>query len=195
MPSKPRYFTYSSMAFFPLLSIRCLYSGNWYYKAYNYANNKEAIELFIEHYSSKISKLRIKLEDSNKKLAPTKSFLFITKSVAAILAASGSCFRMYKNTYDTENKEASENMLYRILGFLFDTMGVVFLVNHFIDITLSKCEEKNSSLNKESDSYVEERNMLKNKLRHFQKRNTRTNTQMSEIISVTPESELGYSRL
>ncbi|WP_353287674.1 hypothetical protein [Wolbachia endosymbiont (group B) of Gerris lacustris] len=31
MPSKPRYFTYSSMAFFPLLSIRCLYSGNWYY--------------------------------------------------------------------------------------------------------------------------------------------------------------------
>ncbi|WP_353287091.1 hypothetical protein [Wolbachia endosymbiont (group B) of Gerris lacustris] len=30
MPSKPRYFTYSSMAFFPLLSIRCLYSGNWY---------------------------------------------------------------------------------------------------------------------------------------------------------------------
>uniref|UniRef100_A0A3B0JGS3 Uncharacterized protein n=1 Tax=Wolbachia endosymbiont of Aleurodicus floccissimus TaxID=2152762 RepID=A0A3B0JGS3_9RICK len=165
------------------------------YKAYNYANNKEAIELFIEHYSSKISKLRIKLEDSNKKLAPTKSFLFITKSVAAILAASGSCFRMYKNSYDTENKEASENMLYRILGFLFDTMGVVFLVNHFIDITLSKCEEKNSSLNKESDSYVEERNMLKNKLRHFQKRNTRTNTQMSEIISVTPESELGYSRL
>lgn len=165
------------------------------YKAYNYANNKEAIELFIEHYSSKISKLRIKLEDSNKKLAPTKSFLFITKSVAAILAASGSCFRMYKNSYDTENKEASENMLYRILGLLFDTMGVVFLVNHFIDITLSKCEEKNSSLNKESDSYVEERNMLKNKLRHFQKRNTRTNTQMSEIISVTPESELGYSRL
>ncbi|WP_419214526.1 ankyrin repeat domain-containing protein [Wolbachia endosymbiont of Rhagoletis cingulata] len=165
------------------------------YKAYNYANNKEAIELFIEHYSSKISKLRIKLEDSNKKLAPTKSFLFITKSVAAILAASGSCFRMYKNSYDTENKEASENMLYRILGLLFDTMGLVFLVNHFIDITLSKCEEKSSSLNKESDSYVEERNMLKNKLRHFQKRNTRTNTQMSEIISVTPESELGYSRL
>ncbi|WP_353287767.1 hypothetical protein [Wolbachia endosymbiont (group B) of Gerris lacustris] len=32
MPSKPRYFTYSSMAFFPLLSIRCLYSGNWYKK-------------------------------------------------------------------------------------------------------------------------------------------------------------------
>ncbi|WP_353287662.1 hypothetical protein [Wolbachia endosymbiont (group B) of Gerris lacustris] len=32
MPSKPRYFTYSSMAFFPLLSIRCLYSGNWYNK-------------------------------------------------------------------------------------------------------------------------------------------------------------------
>lgn len=165
------------------------------YKAYNYANNKEAIELFIEHYSSKISKLRIKLEDSNKKLAPTKSFLFITKSVAAILAASGSCFRMYKNSYDTENKEASENMLYRILGFLFDTMGVVFLVNHFIDITLSKCEEKNSSLNKESDSYVEERNMLKNKLRHFQKRSTLVTTQMCEIISVTPESELGYSRL
>ncbi|WP_353287858.1 hypothetical protein [Wolbachia endosymbiont (group B) of Gerris lacustris] len=34
MPSKPRYFTYSSMAFFPLLSIRCLYSGNWYYIHY-----------------------------------------------------------------------------------------------------------------------------------------------------------------
>ncbi|WP_353287810.1 hypothetical protein [Wolbachia endosymbiont (group B) of Gerris lacustris] len=30
MPSKPRCFTYSSMAFFPLSSIRCLYSGNWY---------------------------------------------------------------------------------------------------------------------------------------------------------------------
>ncbi|WP_353287784.1 hypothetical protein [Wolbachia endosymbiont (group B) of Gerris lacustris] len=35
MPSKPRYFTYSSMAFFPLLSIRCLYSGNWYKKGMN----------------------------------------------------------------------------------------------------------------------------------------------------------------
>jgi len=50
-------------------------------------------------------------------------------------------------------------------------------------------------LNKESDSYVEERNMLKNKLRHFQKRSTVVTTQMCEIISVIPESELGYSRL
>ncbi|WP_407511989.1 hypothetical protein [Wolbachia endosymbiont of Trichogramma kaykai] len=51
-------------------------------------------------------------------------------------------------------------------------------------------------MNKESDNYAEERNMLKNKLRHFQKkRGTVATMQMYEIISVTPESDLSYSRL
>jgi len=165
------------------------------YKAYNYANNKEAIELFIKHYSSKISELRIKLEDNNKKLARIKCVLSKTKLTCVCLAAFGSCFRMYRNSHDIINEEVSEDMLYYSLALLANTTGLILFFNYLIDTILSKYEEKNSSLNKESDSYVEERNMLKNKLRHFQKRNTRTNTQMSEIISVIPESDLSYSRL
>lgn len=165
------------------------------YKAYNYTNNKEAIELFIEHYSNKISKLRIKLEDNNKKLARIKCVLSKTKLTCVCLAAFGSCFRMYRNSHDIINEEVSEDMLYYSLALLANTTGLILFFNYLIDTILSKYEEKNSSLNKESDSYVEERNMLKNKLRHFQKRNTRTNTQMSEIISVIPESDLSYSRL
>lgn len=165
------------------------------YKAYNYANNKEAIELFIKHYSSKVSELRIKLEDNNKKLARIKCILNKTKLTCVCLAAFGSCFRMYKNSHDIINEEVSEDMLYYSLELLSNTTGLILFFNYLIDTILSKYEEKNSSLNKESDSYVEERNMLKNKLRHFQKRSTLVTTQMCEIISVTPESELGYSRL
>ncbi|WP_264376061.1 ankyrin repeat domain-containing protein [Wolbachia endosymbiont (group B) of Sphaerophoria taeniata] len=165
------------------------------YKAYNYANNKEAIELFIKHYSSKISELRIKLEDNNKKLARIKCVLNKTKLTCVCLAAFGSCFRMYKNSHDIINEEVSEDMLYYSLELLSNTTGLILFFNYLIDTILSKYEEKNSSLNKESDSYVEERNMLKNKLRHFQKRSTVVTTQMCEIISVIPESELGYSRL
>ncbi|OCA06576.1 hypothetical protein [Wolbachia endosymbiont of Trichogramma pretiosum] len=50
-------------------------------------------------------------------------------------------------------------------------------------------------MSKESDNSAEERNMLKNKLRHFQKRGNVATTRMYEIISVTPESDLSYSRL
>lgn len=165
------------------------------YKAYNYTNNKEAIELFIKHYSSKISELRIKLEDNNKKLARIKCVLNKTKLTCVCLAAFGSCFRMYKNSHDIINEEVNEDMLYYSLELLSNTTGLILFFNYLIDTILSKYEEKNSSLNKESDSYVEERNMLKNKLRHFQKRGTGVITQMSEIISVIPEPELGYSRL
>lgn len=165
------------------------------YKAYNYANNKEAIELFIEHYSSKISKLRTRLEDNNKKLAQVKSVLNKTKFVCVCLAAFGSCFRIYGNSHDIINEKVSEDMLYYSLALLSNTTGLILFFNYLIDTILSKYEEKNSSLNKESNSYVEERNMLKNKLRHFQKRNTRTNTQISEIISVLPEVESSCSRL
>lgn len=102
---------------------------------------------------------------------------------------------MYRNSHNIINEEVSEDMLYYSLELLSNTTGLILFFNYLIDTILSKYEEKNSSLNKESDSYVEERNMLKNKLRHFQKRNTRTNTQISEIISVIPESELCHSRL
>ena len=102
---------------------------------------------------------------------------------------------MYKNSHDIINEEVSEDMLYYSLELLSNTTGLILFFNYLIDTILSKYEEKNSSLNKESDSYVEERNMLKNKLRHFQKRSTVVTTQMCEIISVIPESELGYSRL
>ncbi|WP_353287849.1 hypothetical protein [Wolbachia endosymbiont (group B) of Gerris lacustris] len=50
MPSKPRYFTYSSMAFFPLLSIRCLYSGNWYN-----TKTKKNLALAVHLYKIKIN--------------------------------------------------------------------------------------------------------------------------------------------
>ncbi|MFP3022933.1 MAG: ankyrin repeat domain-containing protein [Wolbachia sp.] len=165
------------------------------YKAYNYTNNKEAIELFIEHYSNKISELRTRLKDSNKKLARIKCILSKTKFTCACLAACGSCFGIYRNFHDIISEKVNEGMLYYSFELLPKATGLILLFNYLIDTILSKYEEKNSSLNKESDSYVEERNMLKNKLRHFQKRNTRTNTQMSEIISVTPESDLSYSRL
>ncbi|MCA7010565.1 ankyrin repeat domain-containing protein [Wolbachia endosymbiont of Tribolium confusum] len=165
------------------------------YKAYNYTNNQEAIELFIKHYSSKISELRIKSEDNNKKLARIKCVLNKTKLTCVCLAAFGSCFRMYRNSHDIINEEVSEDMLYYSLALLSNTTGLILFFNYLIDTILSKYEEKNSSLNKESDNYVEERNMLKNKLRHFQKRGTGVTTQMYEIISVTPESDLSYSRL
>ncbi|OAB82150.1 hypothetical protein WSTR_02325 [Wolbachia endosymbiont of Laodelphax striatellus] len=165
------------------------------YKAYNYTNNQEAIELFIKHYSSKISELRTKLEDNNKKLARIKCVLSKTQFICICLAACGSCFGIYRNFHDIISEKVNEGVLYYSLELLSKATGLILLFNYLIDTILSKYEEKNSSLKKESDSYVEGRNMLKNKLRHFQKRNTRTNTQMSEIISVIPEPELGYSRL
>ncbi|WP_353279616.1 ankyrin repeat domain-containing protein [Wolbachia endosymbiont (group B) of Xanthorhoe designata] len=165
------------------------------YKASNYTNDQGAIELFIKHYSSKISEWRIKLEDNNKKLARIKCVLSKTKLACVCLAAFGSCFRMYGNSHDIINEKVSEDMLYYSLALLSNTTGLILFFNYLIDTILSKYEEKNSSLNKESNSYVEERNMLKNKLRHFQKRNTRTNTQISEIISVLPEVESSCSRL
>ncbi len=168
------------------------------YKAYNYANDKEAIELFIEHYSSKISKLRTRLEDNNKKLVRVKSVLSRTKFICVCLAAFGSCFRMYRNSHDIISEEVSKDMLYYSLALLSNTTGLILFFNYLIDTILSKYEEKNSSLNKESDSYVEERNILENRLHYFQEStfcDTRATTQMFEITSVIPEAELSCSRL
>ena len=88
------------------------------YKAYNYTNNQEAIELIIKHSTSKISELRIKLEDNNKKLARIKCVLNKTKLTCVCLAAFGSCFRMYRNSHDIINEEVSEDMLYYSLALL-----------------------------------------------------------------------------
>ncbi|MGL9725575.1 MAG: hypothetical protein ACR5KV_02480 [Wolbachia sp.] len=66
-----------------------------------------------------------------------------------------------------------------------------------IDTTLLEYEKENSSLEKEFNSYVKERNILENRLHYLQKNifcDTRVTTQMSEIISIIPKSELSCSR-
>ncbi|MGL9758105.1 MAG: ankyrin repeat domain-containing protein [Wolbachia sp.] len=165
------------------------------YKACNYANDKEAVELFIQRYSNQITSLRTRLEDNNKKLARIKCVLGKTKLTCVCLAAFGSCFRMYKNSHDIASETVNKDILYYSFELLSNTTGLVLFFNHLIDTILSKYEKENSNLNKEFTSYVKERNMLENRLRYFQKRNSRATTQMSEIISVIPESELGHSRL
>ncbi|RDD35711.1 Ankyrin repeats (3 copies) [Wolbachia endosymbiont of Cylisticus convexus] len=168
------------------------------YKACNYANDKEAIELFIQYYSDKINNLRGRLADNNQKLLQIKCVLSKTKLTCVCLAAFGSCFGIYKNSHNTISEEVSKDMLHYSLELLFNTTGLILFFNYLIDTTLSKYEKENSSLNKEFTSYVKERNILENRLRYFQESTfcgTRATTQMSEIISVIPEAELSCSRL
>ncbi|OCA06577.1 hypothetical protein [Wolbachia endosymbiont of Trichogramma pretiosum] len=84
--------------------------------------------MFIKYYSSKISELRIKLEDNNKKLARIKCILSKTKLTCVCLAVFGSCFRMYRNSHDIINEEVSEDMLYYSLALLANTTGLILFL-------------------------------------------------------------------
>lgn len=141
------------------------------YEAYDYVCDKETTELFIKYYNNKIDNLCERLEDNNRELAQTVHKLSKRKSIFAYSAAISFCTLLIGAIVNMAiGHEPPVNYVIGALSILASPPGLIVYLIHRTNEKLLRHEEENPSLKKEFNSCIERRRKLKDKLDHFQER-------------------------